>query len=170
MHVRLMYTEVTDTIVIIHISHVLMFLFIGVPFGIRGDFFAATLAVTAIVVSVESTQYHYDQGVWYTSTNGGYTAVPAPVGGTVNNIPSGAETVNTGTVNNYYYGGTYYEKDGEKYTVVAPTAGTIVENLPEGGEEVTIGDAKYVKFGETYYQPVKIDGKDKYEVVQVEKE
>ncbi|ABQ05235.1 hypothetical protein Fjoh_2207 [Flavobacterium johnsoniae UW101] len=133
-------------------------------------FFVATLAVTAIVVSVESTQYHYDQGVWYTSTNGGYTAVPAPVGGTVNNIPSGAETVNTGTVNNYYYGGTYYEKDGEKYTVVAPTAGTIVENLPEGGEEVTIGDAKYVKFGETYYQPVKIDGKDKYEVVQVEKE
>ncbi|RYJ38451.1 hypothetical protein NU08_2428 [Flavobacterium anhuiense] len=133
-------------------------------------FFVATLATTAIIVSVQNEKYHYDQGVWYTSTNGGYTAVPAPVGGTVNNIPSGAETVNTGTVNNYYYGGTYYEKDGGKYTVVAPTAGTIVEKLPEGGEEVTIGDAKYVKFGETYYQPVQIDGKDKYEVVSVEKD
>ena len=133
-------------------------------------FFVATLAVTAIVVSVESTQYHYDQGVWYSSTSGGYTAVPAPVGGTVNNIPSGAQTVNTGTVNNYYYGGTYYEKDGSTYKVVAPTAGTLVDNLPEGGEEVTIGDVKYVKFGETYYQPVQVDGKDKYEVVQVEED
>ena len=133
-------------------------------------FFVATLAVTAIVVSVESTQYHYDQGVWYTPTSGGYTAVPAPVGGTVNNIPSGAETVNTGTVNNYYYGGTYYEKDGSTYKVVAPTAGTLVDNLPEGGEEVTIGDVKYVKFGETYYQPVQVDGKNKYEVVQVEED
>jgi hypothetical protein len=133
-------------------------------------FFVATLAVTAIVVSVESNQYHYDQGVWYSSTSGGYTAVPAPVGGTVNNIPSGAETVNTGTVNNYYYGGTYYEKDGSTYKVVAPEAGTLVDNLPEGGEEVTIGDNKYVKFGETYYQPVQVDGKDKYEVVLVEED
>lgn len=133
-------------------------------------FFVATLAVTAIVVSVENTQYHYDQGVWYAPSNGGYTAVPAPVGGTVNNIPSGAETVNTGTVNNYYYGGTYYEKDGSSYKVVPPTAGTLVDNLPEGGEEVTIGDVKYVKFGETYYQPVQVDGKSKYEVVLVEED
>jgi hypothetical protein len=53
---------------------------------------------------------------------------------------------------------------------VPPTAGTVVDNLPEGGEEVTIGDVKYVKFGETYYQPVKVDGKDKYEVVLVEQD
>lgn len=133
-------------------------------------FFVATLAVTAIVVSVENEKYHYDQGVWYAPSNGGYTAVPAPVGATINNIPSGAETVNTGTVNNYYYGGTYYQKDGSSYKVVPPTAGTVVDNLPEGGEEVTIGDVKYVKFGETYYQPVQVDGKNKYEVVLVEKD
>jgi len=133
-------------------------------------FFVATLAVTAIVVSVENEQYHYDQGVWYAPSSGGYTAVPAPVGGTVNNIPSGAQTVNTGTVNNYYYGGTYYEKEGNNYKVVAPTAGTIVENLPEGGEEVTRGDVKYIKFGETYYQPIQVDGKNKYEVVLVEED
>jgi hypothetical protein len=133
-------------------------------------FFVAALTVTAIVVSVENTQYHYDQGVWYTPSNGGYTAVAAPIGGTVNNIPAGAQTVNTGTVNNYYYGGTYYEKENNNYKVVAPTAGTVVENLPEGGEEVTIGDVKYVKFGETYYQPVQIDGKSKYEVILIEKD
>ncbi|HWV65078.1 DUF6515 family protein [Chitinophaga sp.] len=31
-----------------------------------------------------------------------------------------------------------------------------------------IGDQTYVKVGETYYQPVSHDGKNKYEVVQVE--
>lgn len=133
-------------------------------------FFVATLAVTAIVVSVESTQYHYDQGVWYAPSNGGYQVVPAPVGGTVNSIPGGAQTVNTGTVNNYYYGGTYYEKEGSSYKVVPPTAGTLVDNLPEGGKEVTVGDVKYIKFGETYYQPVQVDGKNKYEVVMVEED
>ncbi|WP_306783610.1 DUF6515 family protein [Flavobacterium poyangense] len=85
-------------------------------------------------------------------------------------IPSGAQTVNTGTVDNYYYGGAYYEKDDSNYKVVVPTAGTIVESLPEGGEEVTIGDVKYIKFGETYYQPVQVDGKDKYEVALVEED
>ncbi|WP_207622370.1 DUF6515 family protein [Niastella koreensis] len=44
----------------------------------------------------------------------------------------------------------------------------MVENLPEGGEEVKVGNQTYVKIGETNYQPVQIDGKNKYEVVQVE--
>ena len=72
------------------------------------------------------------------------------------------------TTNNYYYGGAYYEKSGGGYTVVAPTAGTLVASLPEGGEEVKVGDITYVKFGETYYQPVEKDGKEMYEIVNVE--
>ena len=39
---------------------------------------------------------------------------------------------------------------------------------PKPSKEVKIGDQTYVKVGETYYQPVKVDGKDKYEVAQVE--
>lgn len=74
------------------------------------------------------------------------------------------------TTNNYYYGGTYYEKSSGGYTVVAPTAGTVVTDLPEGGEEVKIGDVTYVKVGETYYQPTQKDGKDVYEVVQIEED
>ena len=73
------------------------------------------------------------------------------------------------TTNNYYYGGTYYEKSDSGYTVVPPTAGSVVENLPEGGEEVKIGDVTYVKIGEVYYQPIQKDGKNMYEVVNVEK-
>lgn len=132
-------------------------------------FFITTLAATAIIVSVENQQYHYDQGVYYTQSNGGYTVVQAPVGATITTLPSNSTTVVVNeTTNNYYYGGTYYEKSDGGYTVVPPTAGTIVENLPEGGEEVKIGDVTYVKYGETYYQPFEQDGKNMYEVVLVE--
>jgi hypothetical protein len=126
------------------------------------------MAATAIVVSVNNAQYHYDQGVWYEPSSGGYTVVQAPVGGTVTTIPSGNQTVVVNNTTNYYYGGAYYEKDGSKYEVVSPPAGAVIDNLPEGGEEVKIGDQTYVKFGETYYSPVTVDGKDKYEVVQIE--
>jgi hypothetical protein len=132
-------------------------------------FFVTTLAVTAIVVSANNQQYHYDSGVFYAPENNGYTAVAAPVGATVSTIPSAAQPVVVNeTTNNYYYGGTYYEKSDKGYTVVPPTAGTVVESLPDGGEEVTIGDQKYVKVGDTYYIPVQRDGKDVYEVAQVD--
>lgn len=128
-------------------------------------YFIATLAATAIVVSVNDARYHYNEGVWYTASNGGYIVCAAPVGGSVATIPSTAENVTVNNVTNYYYGGTYYEKDGEQYKVVAPPAGVVVKHLPEGGEEIKVGNQTYVKVGETYYQPV--EG-EKYEVVQVE--
>ena len=134
-------------------------------------FFVATLATTAIIVSVQNQQYHYDQGVYYMPSNGGYTVVSAPIGATITTLPPSSQTVVVNeTTNNYYYGGTYYEKDSKGYTVVAPTAGTVVENLPEGGEETKIGDVTYVKVGETYYQPIDQNGKNMYEVVQIEEE
>jgi len=134
-------------------------------------FFIAALTATAIVITIENQQYHYDQGVYYVESDGGYTVVQAPVGATIKVLPEGSETVVVNeTTNNYYYGGTYYEKSDGGYTVVPPTSGTLVENLPEGGEEVKVGDVTYVKYGETYYQPVQVDGKDMYEVVDVQEE
>ena len=133
-------------------------------------FFVATLAATAIIVSVNNQQYQYDQGVFYEESDGGYTAVEAPNGAVVSDIPKDAEqvTIEQNVTNNYYYGGTYYELSDGVYTVVPPTAGSLVETLPEGAEEVKMGDVTYVKYGETYYQPVSVDGKDMYEVVQIE--
>ncbi|WP_230981518.1 DUF6515 family protein [Echinicola salinicaeni] len=134
-------------------------------------FFVASLAATAIVISIENQRYHYDNGVYYVQSNNGYTVVEPPVGATVQTLPKETTTVVVNeTTNNYYYGGTYYEKTDEGYTVVPPTAGTIVENLPEGAEEVKIGHQTYVQYGETYYQPIQLDGKNMYEVVQVEEE
>ncbi len=132
-------------------------------------FFITTLAVTAIIVSVNNQQYHYEQGVYYIQGDGGYTVVQAPVGATIQVLPEGYQTVTVNeTTNNYYYGGTYYEKTGDDYTVVPPTAGTVVENLPEGGEQEKIGDITYVRVGDTYYQPIVQDGKNMYEVANVE--
>lgn len=132
-------------------------------------FFVATMATTAIIISIESQQYHYDQGVYYVATTGGYTVVQAPVGAVVTTIPPESQKVVVNeTTYNYYYGGTYYDKTDKGYKVVAPTAGTIVESLPEGGKEEKIGDITYVKIGETYYQPIQKDGKNMYEVVLIE--
>jgi hypothetical protein len=127
-------------------------------------FFAATLAATAVLVTVANQQYRYDQGVWYAPSGSGYKVVPAPVGGTVAALPSGAVSIGN---DEYYYGGSYYKKTSKGYEVVAPRAGTVVEKLPPGGEEVTIGEQKYVKFGDVYYQPIDQDGEAKYEVVEV---
>lgn len=134
-------------------------------------FFITAMAATAIIISVENQQYHYDQGVYYVASNGGYTVVQAPVGATITTLPPNTQTVVVNeTVNNYYYGGTYYEKSDKGYTVVPPTAGTIVEHLPEGAKEEKVGDQIFMKLGEVYYQPIKKDGKDMYEVVTVEKD
>jgi hypothetical protein len=54
--------------------------------------------------------------------------------------------------------------------VVPATSGVLVSKLSSGGEEVKLGDVTYVKLGETYYQPVKENGKDMYEVVEVEED
>jgi hypothetical protein len=133
------------------------------------------MVTTAIVVSIvndsgQEEEYHYDEGNYYVKTDKGYEVVQAPVGATVNNIPEGADQVQVGDTYNYYYGGAYYDKSEEGYTVVPATAGTIVPGLPDGGEEVKVGDRTYVKFGDTYYQPIQVDGKDMYEIVEVKEE
>jgi hypothetical protein len=118
-------------------------------------------------------EYYYDEGVFYLKGSGGYTVVAAPVGGVVKTIPSGYETVtldDAGTVKNYYWGGTFYEKVSNGYKVVPPTSGALVANMADGGEEVKMGDVTYVKLGETYYQPVQVNGKDMYEVADVEED
>lgn len=134
-------------------------------------FFVATLAVTAIVISVDNQDYHYDEGVFYVQDDDGYVVVEAPQGATVKVIPKNSEVVEVSpTINNYYYGGTFYEQKDGTYTVVPPPAGSVVSNLPEGAEEVKVGDQTFVKYGDTYYMPVEVDGKNMYEIVQAEPE
>ena len=146
------------------------------PYWHPWGYFVTTIATTAIIVSIvndsgDKEEYHYDEGNYYVKTEDGYEVVQAPVGATVDEIPKSAEKVEINeTTNNYYYGGAFYEKNAEGYTVVPAVAGTIVPHLPEGGEEVKVGDQTYVVFGETYYQPIQVDGKDMYEIVEVKED
>ena len=138
---------------------------------IHGGFFVATMAATAMIITVANQQYHYDQGVYYVASNGGYTVVQAPVGATITTLPPGSQTVIINeTTNNYYYGGTYYEKNLKDIRLCLRPAGTVVENLPEGAKEEKIGEVTYVKVGETYYQPIEKNGKNMYEVVEVKED
>ncbi|MBL7471174.1 DUF6515 family protein [Robertkochia sediminum] len=136
-------------------------------------FFITTLAATAIIVSITNDnnddRYYYDDGHFYIPADNGYRLVEAPVGARVQSIPDSAERVQvTENTYNYYYGGSYFEENEDGYVVVPATAGTIVPHLPDGGEEVRIGDRTYVRFGETYYQPIQLDGKNMYEIVEME--
>jgi Family of unknown function (DUF6515) len=131
------------------------------------------VSTQAFVPVLADGEYYYDQGVFYLKEKGGYTVVAAPVGALIKTLPSGYETVvvdETSGVKNYYWGGTFYEKVSNGYKVVPPTSGTIVEHISDGGEEVKLGDITYVKLGETYYQPVQLNGKNVYEVVDVEED
>ncbi|MBZ5856223.1 DUF6515 family protein [Flavihumibacter profundi] len=116
-------------------------------------------------------EYYYDQGVFYLKGDDGYTVVSAPIGAIIKTLPSGYETITLDdNTKNYYYGGTFYEKNSKGYKVVAPLAGSVVEHVSEGGEEVKMGDVTYIKLGETYFQPIEENGKDMYEVADVEED
>jgi hypothetical protein len=93
---------------------------------------------------------------------------PPQLGGEISSLPSGYGTIVVNNVTVEYYGGTYYQRAGSGFIVVAPPGGAVVRNLPQGAEKVKIGSQTYVKVGETYYQPVQTNGRNTYEVSQVE--
>ncbi|MEN9597982.1 MAG: hypothetical protein RL596_293 [Bacteroidota bacterium] len=113
------------------------------PFWHPWGFFMTSMAATAIIIHVNSIDYQYDRGLWFQPDNNGYVVVQAPVDGTVKTIPENHEKVVVNNITNYYYAGAFYEKTADGYKVIAP---------------------------QTYYSPVQVDGKNMYEIVQVEDE
>ena len=133
------------------------------PFG----YFAAALSVDAYLFYLEGQQYYYDNGVYYTPYNGGYTVVAPPVGAVVRSIPAGYETVTLGDDTYYYYGGAFYVSQGGSFRVVPAPVGAVITEIPEGAKEQNINGQNVLLFNNTYYQPIYQNGQDAYEVVQV---
>ncbi len=79
----------------------------GVHHGFWGSrwhpigFLVTTLAVTAIVVSANNKQYHYDQGVYYEKVDSGYKVVPAPAGAKVTTLPKNSVQVDVNSEQYY---------------------------------------------------------------------
>jgi hypothetical protein len=128
--------------------------------------FVATVATTAIIVSVADEEYHYDEGVYYEKSGDGYKVVPAPIGAEVSDLPDGKQKIDVDGKTYYYYGGAYYVKSGGKYKVVAAPAGAVVTQLPDGTTEKTVDGQKYMEYNGTFYEPISKDGKDAYIVTE----
>jgi len=130
------------------------------------------MAVTAIVVTVASKPYHYDNGVYYEeskddSGKSGYVAIPAPIGAKIPSLPDGYSTVKVKSTNYYFYGGTFYQKDTDgKYVVVPGPVGAVVPYLPDGSKEKDVDDVVYYDYGGIYFQPKSVNGDTQYIVVQ----
>ena len=60
-------------------------------------FFIVALTTAAIVVSINNRQYHYDEGVYYEESSGGYKAVSAPIGAKIPELPDDTQTIVVGT-------------------------------------------------------------------------
>ncbi len=133
------------------------------PFG----FFVTTMAVTAIIVSNNNQDYHYDNGV-YTQSSKGYTVVNPPTNIVVNTLPDGAENVILDGEEFLYFGGAFYIKENGKYRVIDAPDGAVVTNIPEGAQEEEIGGENFVVYNYTYFKPFSQDGKDMYQVVTME--
>ena len=130
------------------------------------------MAVTAIVVSANNHQYHYDNGVYYeesTSDSGqqGYVAIPAPIGAKVPSLPEGYDTVKVSQKDYYYYAGTFYLRDTDaKYVVVQGPVGAVVSYLPDGAKEENVNGITYYNYAGVYMQPKSVNGETQYAVVE----
>ncbi len=133
-------------------------------------FFVATVATTAIIVTIANEEYHYDEGVYYQKSGDGYKVVPAPIGAEISDLPDGYTKLDVDGKTYYYYGGAYYVKSSSKYKVVAPPAGAVVTKLPEGAKETTVDGKKYVEYNGTFYQPISQNGQDAYVVTETKTE
>jgi len=136
------------------------------PFG----YFVGSLAASAMLFSWNNMYYGYDQGIYYEPYNNGYRVVPAPIGAYIGRLPAGFTSVNVDGYVYYYFAGTFYVSGSNGYEIVPAPPGAIVYDLPEGAKEVRINDTVYIEFNGTYYQPIVIDGRDAYEVVDTEED
>ena len=119
---------------------------------------------------INNQPYYYDDGIYYQPYNNGYQVVPAPISASVTGLPTGYSVVNVDDNTYYYYAGVFYTRTNSGYTVVDAPAGAVVYDLPEGATQLQAGDITYLQYNNTTYQPITIDGKDGYEVVQIDQQ
>lgn len=133
-------------------------------------FFTAALNFAAISIFWDNQYYHYYDGVYYQPYNNGYRVVPPPYGASIRYLPSGYSTIALGDDTFYYYAGVFYINDGTGYIITQAPPGAVVYDLPEGCTEVVVGNVTYLQYNDVLYQPIVLDGRNAYEVVEPEDE
>lgn len=133
-------------------------------------YFVATIAATAVVVSIvnsagqpqSSGNVYYDQGVYYEKTSDGYKAIPAPPGAQLPSLPEGYTSITVGGDQYGYYQGDFYVESNGKYMVTAAPAGAVVPYVPDSATETDQGGTKYYDYAGTRYQAVSVSGETQY--------
>ena len=117
---------------------------------------------------INSQPYYYDDGVYYQSYNNGYQVVAPPVSATISNMPDGYSVVMVDDERYFYYAGIFYTKISNGYMVVEAPPGAVVYDLPEGATQLTAGNITYLQYNNSIFQPIMVDGKPAYEVVDLD--
>jgi hypothetical protein len=133
-------------------------------------FFVATLATTAIVVSVVNSQgqaqssgnVYYDQGVYYEKTSDGYKAIPPPQGAQISSLPDGYTAVTANNVQYSYYQGDFYVEQDGQYVVTQAPVGATVPYIPDSATESTSGGDTVYEYNGVKYQAVSLNGDTSY--------
>jgi hypothetical protein len=121
-----------------------------------------------VLLSVGGQDYYYDQGVYYEPSASGYTVIAAPTGAAISQLPGGYETITLGDAVFYYWGGVFYVEENGSYKVIPAPEGAIITHLPEGASEQQINGITYLLYNGTYYLPISQNGRDAYQVVQMQ--
>ncbi len=134
------------------------------PFG----FYSTILGIGALSMMINSQPYYYDDGVYYQSYNNGYQVVAPPVSATISNMPDGYSVVMVDDERYFYYAGIFYTKISNGYMVVEAPPGAVVYDLPEGATQLTASNITYLQYNNSIFQPIMVDGKPAYEVVDLD--
>lgn len=118
--------------------------------------------------SIESnSQYYYGSGIFYIYNQGGYVAVPAPIGYTVPDIPYNSKKIIYHNEPYYYYSGNFFiENQNNYYTTVEPPVGMTISEVPQNSIMQNNGNGDIVfRYGHTYYQPIYVYGMIYYRII-----
>jgi|GEM_PF-2813566 len=131
-------------------------------------FIRASLGALSVNITFGGQPYWYDQGIFYSPYNNAYRVVTPPAGIYINQLPMGYNTIELGGNEYYYFAGTFYASGPQGYYVITAPPGAIVYDLPEGCSEISVGDETYLQYNNTVFQPIEIDGRNAYEVVELD--
>lgn len=134
---------------------------IGAPRGAyyrRPGSTAAALPAGHEILDLERGVYGYYGGIFFRENPGGYVAVTAPAGATVDRLPDGAMEIRHRQKSYHYYFGAFFSRTGEVFTVVTPPDGIVVPYLPDGYTAERVDESIRYAFGGVHYRPFYSEG------------
>jgi hypothetical protein len=124
-------------------------------------------------VSVGGHTYYRCGAGWYDRVyyagDVNYAEIWPPEGYTVETLPAGYETLNSGATKYYVTDDAFYEQAADGYKVVDPPYGKALDRLPKGAENaipIVAGGQTYYHYHGVYYREVEVADATHYEIAK----